>query len=423
MAVPYTTADDTRVPDYPPSPPLAPPLEPPVAPPWGGWQPPPLPPLGGRPEPSRSRPVLSGIAVFVAAMLVSLVLGLFVGSKLHHSSSPASPTALTQSPTSPAGGGQALPTPRAPAGGGALSADQIAAAVDPAIVDINTTLANGEAAGSGMVLTSDGLVLTNNHVIADATDIRVQVTTSGATYRAEVLGYDTTADVALLRLVGASGLKTVSVARASSVRLGDTVVALGNALGQGGIPAVAEGRVTGLDRSITVSDETGRNTETLSGLIEIDARLLPGDSGGPLVNQAGQVIGMDTAASASYRRQFADGYAIPIDTALALAHQIQAGKSSALVHIGDRALLGVAVEDGTDNAVIAGVEPGSPAESIGLSVGDTVVAVGNTRVTDGASLRSALDPYHPGDRVSLSWVDTAGQRHTANPSLVKGPPA
>jgi S1-C subfamily serine protease len=359
----------------------------------------------------------------VAALVAAGSVGVAFGAHLRQGGSEAAPTALSQptgvAPSSP----QVLPTPSASSAGSSLSVEQIAAKVDPAIVDIYTTLTGGEAAGTGMILTSDGLVLTNNHVIADSTDIRVQVDGTGTIYKADVLGYDTTADVALLKLENASGLTVVPVGDPSALAVGDAVVALGNALGRGGTPAVASGAVTGLDQQITVSDETGQNTETLSGLIEVDANLLPGDSGGPLVNTAGQVVGMDTAASAASRRTSSGGYAIRIDTALAIVRQIQAGTASAQVHIGARALLGVEVQDGASGAVVATVQAGSPAESAGLSSGDTIVGVDSKPVSDGASLRSALDPYHPGDRVSISWVDAGGVSHHAAATLVTGPPA
>ena len=138
-----------------------------------------------------------------------------------------------------------------------LDTSAIAAKVDPAIVDINTTLAHGRAAGTGMVLTSSGEVLTNNHVINGATDIQVQITGSGPSYEAKVLGYDAADDVALIQVQGVSGLKTVTTGDVSQLAVGDSVVALGNALGRGGTPAVAPGNITGLNQSITATDDDG----------------------------------------------------------------------------------------------------------------------------------------------------------------------
>ena len=235
----------------------------------------------------------------------------------------------------------------------ALSTSQIAARVDPGLVDVVSTLGyqGGAAAGTGMVLTSTGEVLTNNHVIDGATSIKAIDVGNGRTYTAKVVGYDKSHDVAVLQLEGASGLQTVTFS-SSSPQTGQKVVALGNAGGKGGTPSVATGTVTGLNQSITASDESAGTAEQLTGLIGHNAGIQPGDSGGPLVNTYGQVIGMDTAASSSastvgYQPQ--DGqapaqtqaFAIPITEASSIASQIEAGTPSASGHIGGTAFLGV----------------------------------------------------------------------------------
>ena len=183
-----------------------------------------------------------------------------------------------------------------------LSTSQIAAKVSPGLVDVVSTLGdeNGKAAGTGMVLTSNGEVLTNNHVIDGATSISVTDIGNGHTYKATVVGYDKTKDIAVLQLQNASGLRTVTFGDSSTVSVGQQVVAIGNAEGKGGQPSVVTGSVTALNQSITASDEgSASNSEQLTGLIQTNAPIQPGDSGGPLVNSAGQVIGIDTAASSS----------------------------------------------------------------------------------------------------------------------------
>jgi S1-C subfamily serine protease len=212
------------------------------------------------------------------------------------------------------------------------------------VIDTNLAYLGGAAAGTGMVLTSSGQVLTNNHVISGATTIRVVVPKTGHSYRAKVLGYDRTADVALLQLQGASNLKTVSI---SSARLtvGTAVTALGNAGGTGRISS-ATGTVTGLGKSITASVDAG-GSERLTGLIETNAGVESGDSGGPLVTSQGKVVGMDTAASSQFGLQgisATDAYAIPIAKALTIAHAVSSGKASATVHLGATPFLGVEVE-------------------------------------------------------------------------------
>ncbi len=317
---------------------------------------------------------------------------------------------------------------------GQLDADAIAAAVDPAVVDINTTLDQGEAAGTGMVITSSGEVLTNNHVIANATDIRVQIGGTGRYHSAEVLGYNVSEDVALLKIDDVSGLKTV--ATDTDVSIGESVLALGNALGQGGTPDAKPGSVAAIGRTITVSDESGSSQQTLSNLIQINAALQPGDSGGPLVDADGEVVGMDAAASSGgYRLESSgEGYAIPIKTALAVAHQIESGNGSGDTHVGERAFLGVAIRDvgtpgrrgGTssgDGAAVSNVQSGSPADNAGLQQGDVITSLAGKNVSSISDLTSALAPYHPRDKVDVGWVDTSGEHHTAKVTLTSGPPA
>ena len=182
-----------------------------------------------------------------------------------------------------------------------LSTSQIAARVDPGLVDVVSTDGDQQAtsAGTGIVLTSNGEVLTNNHVINGATSIKVTDIGNGRTYTANVVGYDASHDVAVLQLQNASGLTIASLGNSSTVQSGDNVVALGNAGGKGGTPSVAAGTVTALNQSITAADDLSGVSEQLTGLIETNADIQPGDSGGSLVNSYGQVIGMDTAASSS----------------------------------------------------------------------------------------------------------------------------
>ncbi|HXZ72831.1 MAG TPA: S1C family serine protease [Streptosporangiaceae bacterium] len=233
-----------------------------------------------------------------------------------------------------------------------LTTPQIAAKVDPGLVNIVTTLGyqDGKAAGTGMVLTSTGEVLTNNHVINGATSIKATDVGNGRTYTAKVVGYDKTHDVAVLQLQNASGLQTVTLS-SDTPQAGEKVVALGNALGKGGTPSVVTGRINGLGQSITASDEGAADAERLTGMIGHNAPIQPGDSGGPLVNTEGEVIGMNTAASDSsasgspspsgQTQTATQAFAIPITRASSIADQIEAGTPSSTVHIGATAFLGV----------------------------------------------------------------------------------
>jgi S1-C subfamily serine protease len=274
-----------------------------------------------------------------------------------------------------------------------------------------------EAAGTGMILTSNGEVLTNNHVVQGATKITVTVVSTGTTYTATVVGTDPTDDVAVLQLRHASGLKTVSISTAAA-KVGESVTAVGNAGGTGGTPSAAPGQVTALNRSITATDESGGNAERISGLIETDAAVQAGDSGGPLYDSSGKVIGMDTAASSG---PVADGYAIPIGTATAIAGKIESGVDNATIHQGYPAFLGVSVQDGDGGAAVAGVASGSAAEAAGLAAGDVITSVGGQAVTSADSLSTAIDSYSPGQRVTVSWTDTSGAAHSATVTLGTGP--
>jgi S1-C subfamily serine protease len=338
-----------------------------------------------------------------------------------------------------------------------LSASQIAQRVDPALVDVVSTEGDqgATAAGTGIVLTSNGEVLTNNHVIRGATSIKVTDVGNGRTYTAKVVGYDASRDVAVIQLQNASGLTTANLGDSSSVQAGDAVTALGNAGGKGGTPSVATGTVTALNQGITASDEgSGANSEQLTGLIETNADIQPGDSGGALVNSFGQVIGMNTAASSGTQFQSQSGqsaeqaYAIPIDKAESIAKQIEAGQGSSTVHIGATAFLGIETDgsgsgdsggfggfggfggqgdgsgSGTSNGVtIAGALSGSAAASAGLTAGDTITSVGGHAVSSTSDIQQALVKYHPGDKISVSWVDQSGQSQTATVTLASGPAA
>ena len=305
--------------------------------------------------------------------------------------------------------------------------------VQAAIVDIDTSLGGGAAAaGTGIVLASSGVVLTNYHVVNGGLAVSVRLTATGATYSANVIGQDPVHDIAVLQLQGASGLSTAPIGDSSSVHIGDSVTALGNAQGRGGAPAVATGTVTALEQQITAADETGQNPEILTGMIQTNAPIQPGDSGGPLVNSDGRVIGMDTAASGGPRGprpNSVQAFAIPIDTALNYAHQILTSPKT----IPTGALLGVCVIDSTSprGAVVTpssaggcatGVVSGEPASTTALAAGDVITSLGGTAVVSQSSLKVILQDDHPGQSVVVVWLDPAGQMHQASVVLAAASP-
>lgn len=316
------------------------------------------------------------------------------------------------------------------------------------IVLINTQLSyqGAAAAGTGMVLSSGGEILTNNHVVAGSTSISVTIASTGKSYNASVAGTDATDDVAVLRLSGASGLTPASIDTSASPGVGDSVTGVGNAGGTGTLTAAA-GSVTALGQSITTQAEGAAASETLSGLIQTDADIQAGDSGGPLYDSNGGIVGIDTAASVGSSQN--QGYAIPIADALKIASQIDSGQASDTVSIGYPAFLGIEV-GATDQsgaggqggygslggsststnsgqtaagAPVAGVIASGPAAGAGIVAGDTITAVDGTAISSAAALTSTLAGYQPGHSVTITWSDASGTSQSATVTLATGPAA
>jgi S1-C subfamily serine protease len=334
-------------------------------------------------------------------------------------------------------------------GTGSLNATALSAKVDPGLVDVTSNLkySDATAEGTGMVLTSNGLVLTNNHVIDEATSVSATLVVSDKTYTAQVIGYDSTDDVALLQLVGASGLKTVNLGNSTKVKVDEAVLALGNAGGAGGLPSTAQGTIMGLDKSIQASDEGAGTTENLKGMLETNAPIEEGDSGGPLVNGSGQVVGMDTAAYSGEGGQGAaaiQGYAIPINKAVTIADEIADGKASTTVHLGLAGFMGVNVADANDpsdcgtgtggdgfgglggysptvssGALVCDVYPGAPAATAGLAGGDVITSVNGATVSTADGLTNQMSGSKPGSQLSIVYVDENGAKHTTTVTLTE----
>ncbi|WP_256796101.1 S1C family serine protease [Terrabacter sp. Ter38] len=353
------------------------------------------------------------------------------------SSSPSQPTPSAPQRSAPASPPGVVPgsPPNAAQQPETLTPQQeaAAAAVSKGLVDVNTSIGSdgSQGAGTGIVLSADGLVLTNHHVVAGATAIRATDAGNGQTYDATVLGYDSTHDVAVLRLKGASGLTVAPLGSSSTVHVGDAVVAVGNAGGAGGTPSSVAGTVSAVGQPITVRDETDGSDHTLTDLIQFEAAIQPGDSGGALVDAASKVVGVVTAGSAAAASTdvsaATDGFAIPIDQARSIAQQIIEGKGSETVHIGATGYLGIQVTPGGRNGSsrpgvpVGAVVPGSPAAQAGIRRGDVITAVGGRTVTSTGELHAAVSAHRPGDTVSVSWTDAAGQNHTASIGLGTGP--
>jgi S1-C subfamily serine protease len=402
------------------------------------------------------------VALLAAALGASAVLGLQARNR------------------SATGQSDNIPSPNSSTGGNtntsSINAQAVAAKVEPGVVDITSSLRyTGQVfEGTGIVLSPGGLVLTNNHVVDGATRLTVTVISTGRRYTGQIVGTDASQDVAVIRLVGASGLKTVQVGNSDRVMIGTQVVALGNAGGAGGTPTVTSGSITAIRRTITASDAGSNSSETLHNMLQTNAPIAEGDSGGPLANAAGQVIGMDTAANTQTLGGpgTSQGFAIPINQALTIAHQMAAGQGSATVRIGWPAFMGVAVAGSaghgavntprqqwqqlnseatqaggginsnasclisdsgnpvpgriapaSSGTLIAGVFCNAPAHRAGLGGGDVIQAINGQAVTVPASLSRVLTRFHPGQQVSVTWMDTSGQRHTTPVTLIAGPAA
>ncbi len=391
-------------------------------PPTTYWVPPPPPPPPAPPAPPhRGDPhvgrwiLISVLVAVIAAGGSGIGVGWSIANVIRHQPAVQSPIAIASPTTGPING--------------SAGANAIAAKVDPAIVDINTVVGSSQAAGTGMILTSGGEVLTNNHVVNGSSSIRVAIAAHSGTYTAHVIGVAPHADVALIQIEGVSNLPTITITSSSTLKIGDSIVALGNALGLGGTPTVSTGSVIALNQSITASEGSGKS-EQLAGMIQSDAPISPGDSGGPIVNSAGQVVGMITAGDVQgFRSQTSTvNYAIPSDTLLSYANKINAGVASSDIIYGQVGLMGVSVQDlsaditaqlgfnVSSGAYVRDVSPGSPAESGGITPGSVITSVGGTKVTSSATLGTAIQAHKPGEQISVTWVDQHGT-HTATVTL------
>ena len=435
-----------------------------------------MPPMPPRP-PRRRVGLLSylGVALAAGALGAGTVVAIYHPAANSSSAVPAP----SSSAVAPAPAPSSSPVPLPSYGGPGLSGSEgaILKKVQPGLVIIETTLqySSEQAAGTGMVITAGGRILTNNHVIENATKISATVVSTGRTYPVKVVGYDVTGDIALLQTQGASGLRTIPSGNSARVKPGAAVVAMGNAQGQSEIIPAA-GQITGVNQTVTANDQGGTiSSETLHGMFETNANVVAGDSGGPLASAAGQVIGMDTAGNDGgfNQQQSSTGYAIPINTALAVARQIAAGHASSAIVIGYPPFIGIyigkasssnpqiqaaqqqqqnggfpapgygSLGNGSGNGCytsdanltvpspIASVNSGtlvlgticdSPASSAGLTAGSVITAVNGQPVGSPQDLTSIVSKYRPGATISVTWVTPTGQRKTGSMPLTAGPP-
>ena len=395
------------------------------------------------------------IPLLVAALGITLGAG---GIALLHPLNQATPPQLAS--TAATGGGRAPARP--------LSAAAIRARVEPSIVDVTGTLTYDDetASGTGFVIdAARQFILTNNHVVRDATSVAVSVPATGQSYPARIVGVDVAADIAVLQISPAVKLPGAPLGNSGAVTTGTPVTSFGNQAGAGGEPAVASGVISATGRTIEANDGASGFSETLHGMLATTARIEPGDSGGPLASAAGIVIGVDTAAGAG---NAATGYAIPIATALAAERQISAGHRGPGITIGTGGFLGVLVGPGAvrspaaqsaaglvngrsvptvttasltasclpvktavrapsavarvaSGALVDAVLCGSGAASAGISAGDVITAAGGRQIVSARALTGLISASRPGTVVSVSWVAASGARRTALIRLTQAP--
>ena len=353
------------------------------------------------------RPALAG--GIVGAVIASAVLGAALVATRRDNNARSTTAAVVASPAVDRNTVSAA----APVSlGSALPIRDVLTKVEPAVVSVNTRGfdPNGffgvdpqQGAGTGIVLTADGYVLTNNHVIDGAQQIKVTFA-DRKVRTAQVVGRDATHDVAIIKVDGAKNLPIAVLGSSKALQVGDPVVAIGNALALPGGPTVTTGIVSALERTID------GDTNKLEGLVQTDAAINPGNSGGPLVNSAGEVVGMNTAI---LRNTNNIGFAIAVDRIKPIVDKIRRGEAT---QGGPRTFLGVSTQTmstqlkdqyglNTDRgALVVQVTPGSPAENAGLRPGDIITKFGGAAITSNEQLGGEVRKRKSGDKASTTWL-------------------
>jgi putative serine protease PepD len=384
--------------------------------PGAAYGPPPGQPLG--PDPKRPARAPRRAGWVVAAALLAGVGGGVGGAAAYDSTYGANPTA---GPTVVHSAGSA---PVAPAAANTSSAtvESVARAVLPSVVQINEIAPQGEASGSGIILSPDGLILTNNHVVEMAANHgRLVVSFNNGTHApATIVGRDPLTDLAVIKATGVSGLTPAKLGSSSSLAVGQQVLAIGSPFGLES--TVTEGIVSALNRPVSTQPEQPGQLPTVFPAIQTDAAINPGNSGGPLVDMAGQVVGIDSAIRTTSTSPMSQGgsiglgFAIPIDEARPIIQQLIKGQTPTHARIGVE-VQSVYTPDGlTTGAKVMKVEPNTPAARSGLHKGDIITKIGTTPVTSSDGLVASVRTYRPGDTVQLS-VMSHGQQRTVTVTL------
>jgi len=386
---------------------------------------------------------------------VAVALG---GIALLRSTAPSNSTPAGRNPSSAAAA-------KAEGSDRPLSARAVYDMVSPSVVDITATLGYDDETASGtgfFVDPKDGLVLTNNHVIRDATSVTVSIPGKQRAYQARIVGADTSADIAVLRITPLPGAPSAPIGNSSAVAVGSTVVAIGNRAGAGGPPVLAPGVISGTGRTIQAADGASGFSETLHNMLQTTAKIQPGDSGGPLADSAGVVIGVDTAAGTGGAEA---GYAIPINTAMSVERRIVAGRPTPGIVIGVGGFLGVIVPSTTapspraqaaqerslgtapagsasqigclpteagagvpvsvapvnSGALVDGVLCGTAADAAGITAGDVIITADGRAVSSPDALTAIVNACPPGSVVQVTWVSPADATRTSRVRLDSAP--
>jgi serine protease Do len=292
---------------------------------------------------------------------------------------------------------------------------------EPAIVAVTTGGGPGSGnggAGTGFVITQDGYIVTNNHVAEGATKIEVAFT-DGEVASAKIVGTDPSADLAVLK-VELTGLPTVELGDSDTAQVGDSVVAIGNALALEGGLSVTRGIISGTDR--TVDTDAG---SSLVGMLQTDAAINPGNSGGPLLNAQGQVIGINTAIANPASAQNV-GFAIPISKAKPIIEDLRLGRAAAFLGVSTQNVTPAAAREldlkVQSGAYVAKVTADTPAKAAGIQEGDVIVEIGGKTIEDSADVQTAVREHRPGDKVTVV-VDRKGDKKTFEATLTERPAA
>jgi S1-C subfamily serine protease len=346
-----------------------------------------------------------------------------------------------------------------------LSDAAIRARIEPSVVDVTAMLTYDDetASGTGFVVDpATEYILTNNHVVRDATSVVVTIPATRRTYAARIVGVDLAADIAVLAIRPVTGLRHAPLGDSAGAGVGTPVISFGNKAGAGGAPAAAPGVISGTGRTIQADDGASGYTETLHDMLATSAKIEPGDSGGPLADSAGTVIGVDTATGTGGT---ATGYAIPINTAIAVERQIAARRLGPGISLGVGGFLGailvpgttssparqraaelsdgtgtaprsgppacVAVRDGATvpasiapvraGALVLGVLCGTGAAAAGIAAGDVITAAAGRRVASSDALSAIVSGGRPGSMMSVTWVSTRGTTRTSRIRLSPAP--